>query len=54
MQREGMYKLVFDNYKITHALLYRVNYLNVILDLDPNYKVIHEDKNYVLYERVLS
>ncbi len=54
MQIEGMYKLVFDNYKITHALLYRENYLNVILDLDPNYKVIHEDKNYVLYERVLS
>ena len=52
MNIEGMYKLVFDKYQITHALLYRSNTFNIILELDPNYRVIYDDTNFVLYERV--
>ena len=54
MEIGGIYKLVFDKYDVTHALLYRNNYLNLTLELDPNYRVIHDDKNFVLYERVTN
>ena len=43
---------VFDKYDITHALLPKDDIVTKYIFNDSNYKLIYEDSNFVLYEKV--
>ncbi len=45
------YKYVLDKYDFTHILISNRDKLNVILEYLPNYKIIKQDDNFVLYEK---
>lgn len=44
------YGRVFKKYDITHVLIYKDTYLNQILAASPNYKYIHKEGRFILYE----
>ena len=44
------YGRVFNKYNITHILTYKDTDLNQILNASPNYKVVHKEGRFVLYE----
>lgn len=46
------YMEVFDKYDITHALLPKDDIVTKYIFNDSNYKLIYEDSNFVLYEKV--
>lgn len=47
------YQEKFEFYKITHALIYKKdNPMYVVLKHDTNYKVLYEDKYFILYEKL--
>ena len=45
------YEDAFEEYKITHVAIYRNSKLNMLIQKDENYKKLHEDNRFVLYER---
>ena len=48
------YGRVFNKYHITHILTYKTTYLSQILTASPNYKVIHKEGEFVLFEYLKS
>ena len=48
---EEDYKEKFDEYGITHAIMYQSSKLSLLLKEDEDYKVIY-DKDFIIYERV--
>ena len=48
----GNYKVIFDKYSITHALLYTNDNISKQIDNDNNWSLIYKDDNYLLYERI--
>ncbi len=48
------YETIFEKYNITHIILYKNSKMNVVIKNtnDSQYKVLHEDSNFILYERV--
>lgn len=48
------YEDVFTKYDFTHILVEIDSILYNYISRDPNYKVLHEDEFYILYERTLS
>lgn len=46
------YETKFEEYKITHAIVYKTSKLNMFLSRDDNYKEIYGDKNFIVYERL--
>lgn len=48
------YETIFDKYDITHIILYKTSKMNLIIENtnDGEYKVLHEDSNFILYERI--
>ncbi len=46
------YKVIFDEYDITHALLYNSETINVYISDDPNWKKVYQDDIFSLYEKV--
>lgn len=48
------YEDVFEKYNITHVILYKNSKNNMIIEKtkDPKYKVLYEDKQFVIYERI--
>lgn len=44
------YGRVFNKYDITHILIYKDTDLNQILNASPNYKLIHKEGRFALYE----
>jgi len=48
----SQYKQKFAEYQITHALMYKKNtQLYHSLEVDPEYEVLYEDQNFILYEK---
>ena len=47
------YETIFDKYEITHIILYKNSKINLIIKNTNvgEYKVLHEDNNFILYER---
>lgn len=47
------YETIFDKYEITHIILYKNSKMNLIIKNTNagGYKVLHEDNNFILYER---
>ena len=50
MKITNNYGRVFKKYKITHILTYTNTYLNQILAASPNYKLVHKNDGFALYE----
>ena len=50
MKITNNYGRVFKKYKITHILTYTNTYLNQILAASPNYKLVHNNDGFALYE----
>ena len=48
------YHKKFNEYQITHALIYKENDMHHNLKNDENYQTIYEDKYFILYERKIS
>lgn len=48
------YENKFDSYDITHAMTKKNSKLNMFLSRDDNYKQIYSDKNFVIYERMVT
>lgn len=48
------YEDVFTKYDFTHILVETDSILYNYISRDPNYKVLHEDEFYILYERTLA
>lgn len=46
------YRLIFNKYEITHALLYNTEVINQYIVNDPEWKQIYMDNSFSLYERV--
>lgn len=48
------YETIFEKYEITHIILYKNSKMNLVIRNTNNgeYKVLHEDSNFILYERV--
>lgn len=46
------YETAFEKYNITHVILYDNSKLNMFISRDDNYKMLYEDKNFVVYERL--
>lgn len=46
------YETKFEEYKITHAIVYKSSKLNMLLSRDENYKEIYGDKSFIVYERL--
>ena len=46
------YEATFNDYGITHILLYKKNKLTKILELNTEYKNLYEDNYFVLYEKI--
>ena len=46
------YEDSFEFYGVSHVVLKKEEVLYKILDKDINYKVLYEDKNFVLFERI--
>lgn len=44
------YGRIFKKYNITHILIYKDTYLNQILAASPNYKLVHREGRFMLYE----
>ena len=44
------YGRIFKKYEITHILIYKDTELNQILAASSNYKLIHKDGRFMLYE----
>lgn len=47
------YETIFEKYDITHIILYKNSKMNLVINNtnDGEYKVLHEDSNFILYER---
>lgn len=45
------YNQLFDKYKITHALLYNNEIINIYIHDDENWRLMYQDDNFSLYER---
>lgn len=54
MEIEYNYEEEFDFYGVTHALVSKSSLFYKILLKDENYNIIYKDKNFVLFEKVLS
>lgn len=48
------YEEVFDKYDFTHILLEKGSIIYKYISKDSNYKILHEDDSFVLYERTLA
>lgn len=48
---EIYYEDIFTKYNFTHILLYNDEIMNIYIKHDNNYKLLHEDENFSLYER---
>ena len=48
------YETIFEKYDITHIILYKNSKMNIVIKNtnDGEYKVLHEDSNFILYERL--
>lgn len=46
------YEGKFEEYGITHVMMYRNSKLNMIISRDDNYNNIYVDENFVIYERL--
>ena len=46
------YKKTFDKYEITHVLVYIEEVINVYMQNDPEWKLIYQDDQFYLYEKV--
>lgn len=46
------YKVLFDKYDITHALLFNNEIIAIYIENDPDWELIYQDDMFVLYERV--
>lgn len=46
------YENKFNEYKITHVIVYKNSKLNMLISRDDNYKELYKDKNFVFYERL--
>lgn len=46
------YEPKFEEYNITHAIVYKSSKLNMLLSRDENYKEIYGDKSFIVYERL--
>ena len=47
------YEDVFTKYDFTHVLIPKKNSIYIYITKDPNYKVLYEDDNFVLYDRII-
>ena len=45
------YENVFENYEITHCIVYRNSKLNMLLSRDDKYKKLYSDDYFIIYER---
>ena len=45
------YEKTFDEYNITHVILYKNSKLKMLLSKDSNYKELYSDDNFIIYER---
>ena len=48
---EKIYNKIFKKYDISHILLNKQEYLNIILNIDNNYTPVYEDNYFIIYER---
>ena len=46
------YETKFEEYGVTHVILYANAKLAMILEDDPNYDLIYSDDNFVIFERL--
>lgn len=46
------YGRIFKKYEITHILIYKNTYLNQIISISPNYKLINKEGRFMLYEYI--
>lgn len=46
------YETKFEEYEITHVMMYKNSKLNMIISRDANYKQLYGDDYFVLYERL--
>ena len=46
------YSTIFDNYSITHVLLPKDIHLTRLIEKDMSYKIIYQDKDFILFEKV--
>ena len=46
------YETKFEEYGVTHVILYENAKLAMILEDDPNYDLIYSDDNFVIFERL--
>ena len=46
------YETKFEEYKITHVIVYKSSKLNMFISRDENYKELYGDNNFVVYERL--
>ena len=46
------YGRIFKKYEITHVLIYKNTYLNQIISISPNYKLINKEGRFMLYEYI--
>ena len=48
------YGRIFKKYDITHILIYKDTYLNQILAASSNYKLVHREDRFMLYEYIVN
>ena len=46
------YRAIFEKYDITHVLLYKDEIINTYIPEDKDYKLLYEDENFILYEKI--
>ncbi len=46
------YETIFDKYNFTHIIIFKNAKLNLFLSRDENYKLLYNDDNFVIYERL--
>ena len=54
MNISNNYGRIFKKYDITHILIYKDTYLNQILAASPNYKLVHREDRFMLYEYIVN
>ena len=46
------YKEAFENYGVTHVILYSGSKLSYVLEKDSNYKMLYNEGNFKIFERL--
>ena len=48
------YENLFEKYKITNLLIYKNSKLDMLISRDTNYKMLYEDDNFRIYEKIIK